>query len=78
MICDLCGKEFEVPEEWTESETCNFIARGFYDSPTVLARVCEDCAPIMFAKTRVYRPHITKCSFDFWDKFKEGRKNGVF
>lgn len=74
MICDLCGKDFEVPEEWTESKTHNYIARrlgGVY----IVAKVCEDCAPIMFAKTRAC---ITKCSFDFWDKFKEGRNNGVF
>ena len=74
MKCDLCGKEFEVPEEWTESKEWNYIARRTCNE-YIVAKVCEDCAPIMFAKTRA---GITKCSFNFWDKFVEGRKNGVF
>ena len=81
MKCDLCKKEFEIPEEWKQehSDQYNYVARKLgskgFGTSKITARVCEDCAPIMFAKTRAC---MTKCSFPFWDKFVEGRKNGVF
>ena len=70
MICDLCNKEFKVPEEWTDKD-CNYRYYRFGEWHG--AKVCEDCAPKKFAVTRAI---ITKCSFNFWEKFKEGRNNG--